>query len=352
MSGKVICQSGTVSIKDYLDNDFKEEISRDVLEGLSSSRKSLPSKYFYDARGSKLFEDICGLEEYYQTRTEMGILGKYSRCILETLGGGDLVELGSGASWKISTLLSAMDLEELRNTRYIPIDVSKSAIQASTEELTKNFSGLTVRGIVADFSKKYEVLKTERRMLVLFFGSTIGNLDEETGISFLRGIAESMKPEDSCLVGFDMVKEKSIIEDAYNDSEGVTADFNKNVLRVINRELDANFDLKHFNHLSYFNKKRNSIETYLQANRSTEAEVQEIGLRVKLKEGETIHTEISRKFTMESIIETCAAASFNVTNWFTDEKDWFSLVQMSPAKSFNYTQPATRQGQHGTDGQN
>jgi L-histidine N-alpha-methyltransferase len=330
----MLCRTSNITerirVDDYHDCDFEAEIARDVLEGLSSPKKWLPCKYFYDAYGSSLFDKICSLDEYYQTRTEMGILRKYARCIMDTtgvLGRGHLVELGAGGNRKIRTLLDTAS--ELDGTHYVPVDVSRTALTESAEELVELYDDLQVHGIVADFSKHMDVIRTERQMLVLFLGSTIGNLNEQQSAAFLNSIARVLKPGDHCLIGFDMLKDTSIIENAYNDASGVSSSFNKNILSVINTHLEADFDTEHFDHLSYFNEDRMSMETFLRANRDLSAKVSKIGLEFEMKEGEKIHTEISRKFTHASVQTLCEAAGLVITNWYSDEKNWFSLVEMT-----------------------
>lgn len=331
MTCKVTTVSDRIEIHDYLDMNFIDDIAADVRGGLESPPYELSSKYFYDDRGSELFEEICHQNEYYQTQTEMIILGQNARSIMDDVTGGDLVELGAGANWKIRILLDALSEEERARTRYIPVDVSRSALDAAAEELTEVYNNLRVNAVVADFMQHMEVVQTERRMMAVFLGSTIGNLREDLALDFMRSISQVMKPEDRCLIGFDLVKDPARIEAAYNDARGVSAEFNRNILNVINDSLNADFNTGHFDHDSTYNTERQCIETYLRANRDTGATIQEIGLDFSIKAGERIHTEISRKFTRQTIEEMCQESALEIENWYTDDNKWYSIVEMSTA---------------------
>ncbi len=334
MNNAVQLHTDRIQVRNYLDHSFQSEISKDVFNGLSAPRKSIPCKYFYDERGSMLFDKICLLSEYYQTRTEMALLNKFAPCIMNSFKTGNLVELGSGSNKKIQTLLCTLDKATLADTHYMPVDVSESTLVASAEELIALYRELRVVGIIADFTKQMDVIPSERSKLIVFLGSTIGNLEEEDSHDFLKNVAQIMKPEDRCLIGIDMVKEKSILEDAYNDRLGITSEFNKNILSVVNRELKADFDLSHFDHLAFFNEEEEQIEMHLQANRNVTANIQELHLQVKLKKGETIFTEISRKFQKERAEQMFSRAGMAVTNWFSDPMEWFSLIELAPYPNY------------------
>jgi L-histidine N-alpha-methyltransferase len=201
---------------------------------------------------------------------------------------------------------------------------------AASRELLDRYKGLRVLGIVADFTRQMDVISEERPKIIVFLGSTMGNFDDEESHGLLRSIAGRMKHGDRCIVGLDMVKEKGIIEKAYNDAGGVTSEFNKNVLSVINRELGANFDPSGFDHLAFFNEERECVEMHLRANRKVRAEIMDVGLVVEFAEGETIHTERCRKFRRESAERMFARAGLAVTNWYADPRGWFSLVESAP----------------------
>ncbi|GAG07486.1 unnamed protein product, partial [marine sediment metagenome] len=240
----------------------------------------------------------------------------------------DLVELGSGGNLKIQTLLDAAGESNRATLRYIPVDISKSAIVEAAQGLLERYPELQVLGVVADFTSQLDVLPTERPLMFCFLGSTIGNMDEDESIAFLQSISRKMQPDDRLLVGFDMVKSRGAMEAAYNDSRGVTAEFNKNVLNVLNNELNADFDLSHFDHLAFFNEAGSRIEMHLMANRDISVKLESIDMEVEFKRGETIHTENSRKFTKKSIEDMAARAGLCIQNCHSDRDGWFSLVVM------------------------
>ena len=312
----------------YINNTYHDDIKQDVQSGLTASQKFIPSKYFYDARGSALFEKICGLPEYYPTRTELSILRDVAPSIMHYSRQGDIVELGAGSNRKIRTLLDIVPKNKLSNIRYIPVDVSEAALEASLEELLKMYPGLKLTAIVADFTRHLEMIPCGREKLFVLFGSTIGNFNEDEGDVFLKSVAGSMGKGDRFLLGIDMLKPRDILEGAYNDSSGITAEFNKNILNVLNRDLGADFNLEHFHHRAVFNAEKERIEMYLQANVDVAVEISSLGLTVELEEGENILTEICRKFTKDSVDRMAFNAGLNVTKWFSDPKGWVSLVEM------------------------
>lgn len=318
-----------MEIINCMNGTYHNDIKQDVINGLTASRKFIHSKYFYDACGSHLFEKICCLPEYYITRTELSILRNAAPAIMDHFQEGDIVELGSGANWKIRALLDTVPENKLSNIRYIPVDVSETALKAAAEELLKVYPGLKVLGIVADFTRHMEIIPGGRDKLFVFFGSTIGNYNKDECNTFLKSIAASMTTGDRFLLGIDMLKPKDILERAYNDSSGITSEFNKNILNVLNRELDADFNLDHFNHLAVFNTEKERIEMYLQANRDVSVKISSTGLKVELKKGETIHTEICRKFSKDNIDRMAFNAGLSITNRFSDPEGWFSLIEMA-----------------------
>jgi L-histidine N-alpha-methyltransferase len=328
MNNNISCISGSITVKSYLESSHHSNIASEITKGLTASQKYLPSKYFYDSRGSQLFEDICRLPEYYLTRTEMTLLREVASEIMSTFRSGDLVELGSGANWKIRTLLEAADRNDLASLRYVPVDVSRSALVSASGELTQIFPELDVLGIIADFFYQIYAIPGSRPKMIIFFGSTIGNLNETESRIFLENIAGSMNPGDRFLLGIDMVKSKERLEAAYNDSKGITSEFNKNILNVINRELNADFNLSHFDHLAFFNEKKERIEMHLKSNRKVSVTISDLDLTVGFTEGETIHTEICRKFSPEKAEQMLSDAGFTINNWYTDSKEWFSLVDL------------------------
>jgi L-histidine Nalpha-methyltransferase len=300
----------------------------DLAVGLTAGQRYIPCKYFYDAWGSRLFESICGLPAYYPTRREIALLKEIAPGLAGNLKHKDLVELGSGADRKISILLEAAGRETRSTLRYIPVDISDSAITNSSLSLKTRYPELKVMGIVADFTSRIETLPVDRPTMFFFLGSTIGNFDEFEGSAFLRNIATAMKPKDTLLIGFDMIKPFPIIEAAYNDAQGVTAEFNKNILRVVNKELKADFNLSCFDHLAFYNENYSRIEMHLKANRDQTVRIGTAEMALEIKEGETLHTENSRKFTKETIEQLAGLAGLSIRDWFLDTDQWFSLVLM------------------------
>lgn len=317
-----------VQVLNCLDGKYKADIFHDAQVGLSAPQRRIPCKYFYDARGSELFEEICLLPEYYPTRIELAILRAIAPDIMNTSAHRDLVELGSGATVKIRTLLDAAENYSRNSMRYIPVDISESAIRGACDHLLTLYPELQVLGIVADFTRQLDVIPIERPTMICFLGGTIGNMEPEESVSFLREIARNLKPDDRVMVGFDMLKERYVIEPAYNDSRGVTAKFNKNILRVLNSQLKAEFDERDFEHLAFLNNAESRIEMHLVANKDVQVNIQSIGLEIEMKKGETIHTENSRKFTRTNVENMAKQAGLCIQGWHSDSNGWFSLVLM------------------------
>ncbi len=315
-------------IENHLKQASQRQIAADVRAGLTGQEKSVPSKYFYDARGSWLFEDICALPEYYVTRTEMSLLREKADELVQGFNNGDLVELGSGANWKIRTLLDAMGRSRRSGTRYVPMDVSETALVRAGKDLRAVYPELEVAGVVADFTQDLHRIESDRSKMVLFLGSTIGNLDEDQSLSFLRSVGEILGPGDRLLLGMDMIKRKEILEAAYNDSQGVTAEFNKNMLLVLNRELSADFDPVDFEHLAFFNEEDERVEMHLRARRSLSVRIAELELSIDFDEHETTRTEICRKFSRSSADKMVEEAGMRIAKWHCDPKNWFAVVEI------------------------
>jgi len=313
--------------RNRFEEDATNTMAQDILKGLMADQKYIPSKYFYDARGSKLFEVICNLPEYYPTRTELGLLSTHAKDIMRGLRQGDLVELGAGANWKIRILLDALGPWRRANVRYVPVDVCGTTLLESAAQLTTVYPEVRVNGIVADFARDLHRLQSRRPKLVLFFGSTIGNMDEGEALSFLQDVAAMLNPGDRFLLGLDMVKPIEILEAAYNDSRNVTAEFNKNILLVINRGLRATFNPASFDHAAFFNKKQERVEMHLRARRDICVDVKALGISVVLKNGETIRTEICRKFRRDGAEKMICDAGMEVSRWCSDPNGWFSLLE-------------------------
>jgi L-histidine N-alpha-methyltransferase len=317
-----------LKILNYLPEGRAPEAGREILAGLEQAQKSLPSKYFYDDHGSWLFEQICSLPEYYLTRTELALLKQRAPEIMAFFAkeSGDLVELGSGSNQKIKILLEAAGAAS-GNIRYVPVDISTNALCEASHELLEFYEDLHVLGIIADFTRRLDFLPAGRK-LITFLGSTIGNFDREERIAFLRRIASIMHPGDRFVVGLDMVKPVSIIEAAYNDSQGVTAAFNRNILRHLNRLLNADFAVEDFEHLATYREDLERVEMHLRARRPTSARIGDLGLAVECLPGETIRTEICQKFSRDGFSRDFHAAGLVATKWLSDTQNWFSLVSL------------------------
>lgn len=328
MSTWVASHETRLEVRNHLSERTNRQIVLEIRRGLTGARKFIPSKYFYDARGSILFDRICNLPEYYPTRTELALLRSIAQELTRDFENGDLVELGSGANWKIRILLDALGSARRATTRYVPVDVSETALIAAAKHLLKLYPELEVTGVVADFTRDLHQLPTDRTKLLLFFGSTIGNLSESESRVFLRAVADSLSDGDRFVLGLDLLKPREIIEAAYNDSDGVTAAFNKNILHVLNRELRATFDPDHFDHVAFFNEDEERIEMHLRANRRVDVEIRDLDQSVRIEKGETILTEICRKFSRVSARNMLTGAGLDVARWHTDPKGWFSVAEV------------------------
>lgn len=321
-----------LEILNCLTVDTGQENGRDIVAGLSQPQKRLPSKYFYDAYGSWLFDQICALPEYYLTRTELGILEHAAPEIMAFFAeeAGDLVELGSGSHRKTRMLLDAANGFSLPRLRYVPVDISESALKEASAELLDLFPDLRIFGVIADFTRHLEVLPRGRKLLT-FLGSTLGNFSRSERLGFLRNVAGIMTPEDRLVLGLDMVKPVEIIEAAYNDRQGVTSEFNKNMLRHLNRSFNADFKIADFEHLAVFVEEKQRVEMHLRAHRQTEVRLADLDLSIACRPGETIRTEICQKFNRADANRDFRQAGLAATRWFSDPKDWFSLVMLQKA---------------------
>jgi L-histidine N-alpha-methyltransferase len=313
------------SIERVFDSQRDSTLAEDVRRGLGGRRKSIPPKHFYDEEGSRLFDRICELPEYYLTRSEEQLLERSAREILDVAHPTDLIELGSGAARKTRLLFDAAEALGIA-LRYHPVDVCEPMLRASGEELLQRYPWLEVHALVADYERHLEVLPDGDRRLVAFLGSTIGNFAPPRALAFLRGIAARLRPGDHLLLGADLVKPVEVLERAYDDAAGVTAEFNRNVLRVINRELDADFDPTAFDHVAFFDPRRRQIEMHLRSRRAQRVSLRALGITVGFRAGETLHTEISRKFTRRGLEGLCRRAGFGVRRWFSAAAPSFALL--------------------------
>lgn len=304
------------------EEDARAAFARDVIAGLSGSRKTLRPKYFYDEEGSRLFEEITRAPEYYPTRTEIGILEENGAAIASLIpAGGALVEFGSGSTVKIRTILRALD----KLAVYVPVDISGDFIAAEAAALQKDFPSIRVMPVQADFTKPFTLpaAALNRPRVGFFPGSTIGNFEPGEAENFLRHAGRILGAGSHLIVGVDLIKNANVLTAAYNDSAGVTARFNLNLLVRINRELGGDFDLDNFEHAAVFNDKRSRMEMHL-VSRSRQ-QVSVCGREFEFEPGETIHTECSYKYTLSSFGALARRAGWTpVRNW-TDERDYFSV---------------------------
>jgi L-histidine Nalpha-methyltransferase len=302
----------------------------DARAGLTATPKYLPPKWFYDAQGSALFEKITELPEYYPTRAERSILRSAAGEIAATSGAATLVELGSGSSEKTRLLLDALrDRGTLR--QYVPVDVSESALLAAGDALAAEYPSLAVDAIASDFEVNLGLPAADGRRLVAFLGSTIGNMAPEQRAAFLSRIRLQLRPGDSLLLGTDLVKDPAVLVAAYDDTAGVTAAFNKNVLAVLNAELGADFDLDAFDHVAVWDPEAEWVEMRLRSAADQEARVPALDLTVPFAAGEEMRTEISAKFRRSGVERELAAAGFTLRSWWTDEAAQFGLSLSVPA---------------------
>jgi dimethylhistidine N-methyltransferase len=299
-------------------------IAEEVLRGLTTQPRRLPPKLFYDAAGSHLFEQITETPEYYPTRTERAILKKYSGEIVRQAGTNiTLVELGAGSASKTQVLIEALLRRQLRADFY-PVDVSSSALQGALKTLNGHFPRLRVSPIVADYTHKIPDLNSlPGRKLVLFIGSTIGNFEPDEAMAFLKSVRRSLQPGDALLIGFDLIKNAGVLHAAYNDAQGVTAAFNKNMLVRINRELGGSFDVAAFEHVALWNRRKARIEMHLESMYEQTVWVQDLGRGFHFEKGERIHTENSYKFNAASIARLLRRSGFRLETRWTDAQGWF-----------------------------
>ena len=301
-------------------------LAEDVLDGLTRPFKELPPKHLYDARGSELFERITELPEYYPTRTERAILAAEAEAIVDDAV--ELLELGAGSAEKTRLLL---DTGMIR--RYLPFDVSESALIESADSLALAYPKLEISGIVGDFERHLGLVRAsvpgEPRLLA-FLGGTIGNFTPGSRRAFLRTLRGLLGSDDRLLLGTDLVKDRDVLEAAYDDAEGVTAEFNLNMLHVLNRELDANFPVERFEHVAFFDPEHEWIEMRLRATRALTVQIRAIDLEVRFARGEELRTEISAKFTPERVQADLAAAGLELDRWYTDPEGLFALSVARP----------------------
>jgi L-histidine N-alpha-methyltransferase len=316
----------TTPLDVYLtDAEVAEALRDDARAGLTAIPKVLHPKWFYDATGSVLFERITELPEYYPFAAEREILRDRAGEIAEASGAEALVELGSGSSEKTRLLLDALaKAGTLRD--YLPLDVSESALREAIGALSAEYPALTLHGIVGDFTRHLSRIPAPGKRLIAFLGGTVGNLVPDERAVFLRSARAALGPGEQLLIGVGLVIDPAVMVPAYDDGQGVTAEFNRNVLRVLNRELDADFDVDAFDHVALWNTEREWIEMRLRARRRMTVRVAALNLDVPFASGEEVRTETSGKFHRRGVAQELESAGFEVAEWWTDSADRFALV--------------------------
>jgi L-histidine Nalpha-methyltransferase len=308
-------------------DDLDKALRRDVTDGLTAVPKSLPPKWFYDERGSTLFEEITRLPEYYPTRRERAILVERAAEIAAVTGAESLLELGAGSGEKTRLLLDA--LAGTLHT-YVPVDVSGDFLAVATEQLAADYPDLAVHAVVGDYERHLHLLPTGGRRLIAFLGGTIGNMPPAERVGFLGAVRASMTAGDTLLLGADLVKDVDRLVAAYADAHGVTAEFNRNVLHVINRELDADFVPEAYEHIARWDQANEWIEMRLRAAGRQSVSIGQLDLRVDFAAGEEMRTEISAKFRRNGLERELAGAGLALEEWWTDPAGDFSLLLARP----------------------
>lgn len=324
-SGRGLVDPSEPDISIYMGpDDLMRQLREDAVAGLTAPSKSIPSKWFYDEYGSGLFDQITRLPEYYLTRAESEILSDRAGAIAELTGAETLVELGSGTSEKTRLLLDAAhQTGHLR--RIVPFDVDEATLTVAAEELGLMYPEVEITGIVGDFERHLDAIALSERKLVILLGSTIGNLSPQERARLLKDLSNNLNPGDSFLLGVDLVKPVGDIEAAYNDSAGISAEFNLNILRVLNRQLHGDFNLNRFEHVAAFDQESEQMKMWLRSTARQEVTLRDIDLRATFAESELLHTEISAKFRRSGIEQELSSAGLNPAHWWTDRQDRFGL---------------------------
>ena len=327
--GLIMKKSPHTSIRQLsLPQDFRAELEQDIKIGLTSQPKIIPSKYLYDKIGSMLFENITKLPEYYLTRAETEILTKRAKDIVQLVVPDELVELGSGSSTKTRLLIEAM--HSMGGNRYIPIDISETALCQAVEALSADYEWLEIMGYVGNYHTDLPLLHRRGRRLLMFLGSSLGNYTGTARREFLHQMGAVLKPGDALLMGVDLVKNVETMVSAYNDCAGVTARFTLNMLEMLNRELGANFEVQHFTHSPCWNAEISSVVTSLQAQKVMTISIPALDLEFELVKGEQIYCEVSCKFTREGITQELADVGLKVMEWYTDSAGQCGLLVACP----------------------
>ena len=301
-------------------------LAEDVRRGLTSDPKYLPPRYFYDTAGSALFEQITRLPEYYLTRVERQIIASNADELMDLVRPYEIVELGSGSPSKIRRLLDSNG-HAPHVERYVPVDLDEGGVRSTARAVGQSYPWIDVSGIVGDFERHLGRVPSHiGRRLVAFFGSTIGNLDPAERREFLRGVRGLLEPGDRFLLGVDLVKEVGVMEAAYNDGARVTEEFNRNILRVVNRGVDADFLPEAFQHKAFYNASASRIEMHLVPESLQTVRLRDLGLTIQVSPGESIWTESSYKFTRESATSLLRDVDLHLERWYTDDEGMFALA--------------------------
>ena len=319
-----IVDAKQITITNHITKSEINNIRKEIIDGLISKQKYISSKFFYDEKGSKLFEDITQLPEYYPTRTEKSILTRIAPELMSNLKETDIIELGSGDCSKISILLDSIPPENIKNINYIPVDISQSALQDSAQNLIKTFPDLSIKGLVADFINQLDLIPANNKRMYFFLGSTLGNFTETVANQFLQNLSSNMNSGDSFLLGIDLLKSVHILNEAYNDNQGITSEFNKNILNVVNDVIDSDFNINDFEHKAFFNEQKSRIEMHLIAKKDII-----IGTpysNIFFKKGENIHTENSYKYSFHRIKRIEQTTDLKINQIYTDKNNWFAVI--------------------------
>lgn len=317
--------SASVSVS-YLTEptDAHALLRADVLQGFTADRKNLPSKYFYDARGSRLFDRITQLPEYYLTRAETEILDSVAEDLMNEVQPDELIELGSGSSTKTLLLIGAMERHGGR--RYVPIDVSEAALRGAAEQLGDRFDWLEIDALVGDYVTDLAKVRRRGRRVIMFFGSTIGNYEPAGRGTLLRSVSAALAPGDRFLLGVDLVKDEATMLAAYDDAQGVSAEFNRNILHVVNKQLGGDIPADEFEHVPSYDPSSRCIEHHLRARRDIVAYIGALDLEVTFMSGEEIKTEVSCKFTRPQVEGEFRSAGIELVGWHTDSSNRFAVA--------------------------
>ncbi len=323
-----LLQKQKVKIYNLLPKIGVEGARKEIIAGLTAAKRTISSKYFYDEKGSALFEEITGLQEYYPTRIEKTILAEIAPELMNRGSSFEIVELGSGDCSKISILLGAVEKWATKNVEYIPVDVSCSAIEKSVGELAENFPQLKINGYVADFIHQTKFIRHSAKLrLVFFLGSTIGNFLKKDSKKIISNLAKVIEKGDSLFVGFDLVKPIPLLQAAYNDLQGVTERFNKNILNVVNSIILTDFNTEEFDHVSFFDNENSRIEMHLAANKNCIVQSPLLEKPIRFAKGDSIQTENSHKYKLEDFGLLNENTGLTIRNVFTDPKNWFAVVE-------------------------